>query len=108
MLVTFRVKESSRFKRVSSDLYATETVSAIQAMLGHSRDIENAYGETVRLAVPKGLQPGQKLRLKGQGVRTEEGIGDLYVEIKVSIPRNLTDKQRRALEAFQENDDLVD
>jgi len=101
LFVTFRVKESGEFRRVADDLYTTVTISAVQAMLGHSRNIENAYGETVKLAIPAGIQPGEKLRLRGQGVRTNDGTGDLYVEVKVSIPRNLSEKQRRALDAFQ-------
>ncbi|HUF10278.1 MAG TPA: DnaJ C-terminal domain-containing protein, partial [Rhodothermales bacterium] len=102
LFVTFRVKESGEFRRVADDLYTTVTISAVQAMLGHSRNIENAYGETVKLTVPAGIQPGEKLRLRGQGVRTDEGAGDLYVEAKVSIPRNLSAKQRRALDEFQD------
>ena len=102
LFVTFRVNESGEFRRVADDLYTTVTISAVQAMLGHSRNIENAYGETVKLTVPVGIQPGEKLRLRGQGVRTDEGTGDLYVEVKVSIPRNLSAKQRRALDAFQD------
>lgn len=100
LFVTFRVKESVRFRRVADDLYTTVTITAVEAMLGHTQNIENAYGETVKLSIPAGIQPGEKLRLRGQGVRTAEGKGDLYVEIKVSIPRNLSEEQRRALDSF--------
>jgi DnaJ-class molecular chaperone len=100
LFVTFRVKENARFRRVADDIYTTATVTAIDAMLGHTRNIDNAYGETVKLRVPAGIQPGEKLRLRGQGVRTDEGTGDMYVEIQVSIPRNLTKAQQEALEAF--------
>lgn len=103
--VTFRVKESDRFRRVADDLYMTVSVTAIQAMLGYSQHVENAYGERVKLAIPAGVQPGEKLRLRGQGVRTKEGTGDLYVEVKVSIPRNLTPEQRKALQSLQVNED---
>lgn len=102
LFVTFKVKESSRFRRVADDLYTGVTITAVEAMLGHSQNIENAYGETVKLTIPAGIQPGEKLRLRGQGVRTDDGKGDLYVEIKVSIPRNLSDEQRRALERFRD------
>lgn len=103
LYVTFKVKESDRFRRVADDLYTIVTVTAIQAMLGDTLSVENAYGDTVKLTIPAGIQPGEKLRLRGQGVQTNEGTGDLYVEIKVSIPRNLTAEQRKALDAFSRN-----
>lgn len=100
LYVTFKVKESDRFRRVADDLYTTVTITAVQAMLGATKSVQNAYGETVKLTIPAGIQPGEKLRLRGQGVQTKDGTGDLYVEIKVTIPRDLTPEQRRALDAF--------
>ncbi|HUF09104.1 MAG TPA: DnaJ domain-containing protein, partial [Rhodothermales bacterium] len=41
LFVTFRVSESGEFRRVADDFYTTVTISAVQAMLGHSRNIEN-------------------------------------------------------------------
>jgi len=101
LFVTFSVKESDRFRRVADDLYTTVTVDAVDAMLGYATNVENAYGETVKLSIPAGIQAGEKLRLRGQGVRTNDGKGDLYVEIRVSIPKALTADQKQALEDFR-------
>lgn len=97
LYVTFRVGPSARFRREGRDLYVTEPVTAMEAILGTSRSIVNAYGRTVTLQIPPGTQPGERLRLRGQGVATSKTKGDLYVEVQVSIPRTLTDAQRELL-----------
>ena len=97
LYVTFRVEPSEHFRREGDDLHVTETVSALEAILGATRCIPNAYGKLVKLPIPPGTQPGDRLRLRGQGVVTTERTGDLYVEVQVVVPRDLTDEQREAL-----------
>ena len=86
LYVTFRVTPDSRYRRDGDDLVTTETVTAVEAMLGTTRRVETAYGRAIRLKVKPGTQPGTRLRLKGQGVQTAKATGDLYVEIAVSVP----------------------
>lgn len=95
--VTFDVAPSPRFRREEDDLYVTERVGAFEAMLGTTRNLTNAYGQRIKLTIPPGTQPGEKLRLKGQGVETDKGAGDLYVEVDVYIPRNLDPEQEQTL-----------
>ena len=97
LYVTFRVGEHPRFRREGDDLHVTETVGAFEAMLGTERHIENAYGRRIKLTIPPGTQPGETLRLKGQGVETPKVDGDLYVRIDVQIPKSLTAAQRDLL-----------
>lgn len=99
LYVTFRVEPSPRFRREGDNLHITETISAMEAILGTTRSITNAYGKTIKVTIPPGTQPGERLRLRGQGVETAEHTGDLYVEVQVSIPRHLTEEQRKGLEA---------
>ena len=98
LYVTFRVEPSPRFRREGDNLHVTETISAMEAILGTTRAITNAYGKTIKVTIPPGTQPGERLRLRGQGVETAKHTGDLYVEVQVSIPRHLTDDQRKGLE----------
>jgi molecular chaperone DnaJ/curved DNA-binding protein len=97
LYVTFRVGEHPRFRRSGDNIYLTESVSAFDAMLGTTRQIPTPYGQKIKVTIPAGSQPGEKLRLKGQGVKTDSGQGDLYVEIDVQIPENLSDEQRETL-----------
>lgn len=99
LYVTFRVEPSPTFRREGDHLHRTEVVSALEAMLGTTRQITNAYGQTVKVQIPAGTQPGERLRLRGQGVATDERTGDLFVEIAVEVPRTLTPAQRDELEA---------
>jgi DnaJ-class molecular chaperone len=96
LYVVFRVSDNDRFRRDGNDLYLTETVTAFEAMLGTTRTITTAYGDRLRLTVPPGTQPGEKLRVRGKGVVRASKTGDLYVEIAVETPR-LSDLQREAL-----------
>jgi DnaJ-class molecular chaperone len=98
LYVTFRVDPSPRFRREGDNLHVVETVSALEAIVGTTRQITNAYGQTVKVHIPPGTQPGERLRLRGQGVATRKRTGDLFVEVHVTVPRQLSDAQRRALE----------
>ncbi len=97
LYVRFVVEPSPRYRREGDDLYMTESFSALEAMLGADRIITTPYGERVKMVLPPGTQPGEKLRLRGKGVDRGDKKGDLYVEIALSIPTKLTDVQRDAL-----------
>ncbi len=88
-----------RLRREGEDLVMTETISAVEAMLGTRREVEAPHGGRVRLRIPAGTQPGERLRLRGQGVRTADSKGDLFVEIRVEVPR-LSDTARETLKKW--------
>ncbi len=102
LYIRFVVAASPRFRREGDDLVVTESITALDALLGTSRTVETAYGQKVRLTLAPGTQPGARLRVKGKGVEHDNGPpGDLFVEIAVTVPR-LTDEQREALAAAAE------
>ena len=68
---------------------------ALEAILGAARSITNAYGQTIRVTIPAGTQPGERLRLRGQGVVTDKRVGDLFVEVNVMVPRELSEALKR-------------
>lgn len=97
LYVTFEVGDHPRFDRKGDDIHLTETISMFDAVFGTEVRVPTPYGQHLKLTIPPGTQPGEKLRLKGQGVKTDDGHGDLYVEIDVDIPKNLSRKQRNIL-----------
>jgi molecular chaperone DnaJ/curved DNA-binding protein len=97
LYVTFKVGDHPRFDRKGDDIYLTETIGMFDAVFGTEIRVPTPYGQRLKLSVPAGTQPGEKLRLKGKGVRTDDGEGDLYIEIDVDIPENLSRKQRDLL-----------
>ena len=101
LFLTFQVTPDARFRRDGDDLVLPQTITAIEALLGTTLSVPTAYGQTVRVTVRPGTEPGAKLRVRGQGVRTAAGAGDLTVEIAVTVPA-LPDEAREALRAWAE------
>ena len=98
LYVTFEVEPHENFRREGDDLHTSIEIGAFEAMLGTRRRITTATGKHIRVDIPEGSQPGERLRVRGHGVETESGRGDLFIEIKVTIPRDLTDAQRSQIE----------
>ena len=107
LYVTFEVGDHPRFDRKGDDVHLTETIGMFEAVFGTEVRVPTPYGQNLKLTVPAGTQPGEKLRLKRQGVKTDDGQGDLYVEIDVDIPENLSRKQRNILQEAAEEANLL-
>lgn len=107
LYVTFKVGDHPRFERKGDDIHLTETIDLFDALFGTEIHIPTPYGQHLKLSVPTGTQPGERLRLKGQGVKTDDGQGDLYVELDVHLPDDLTDKQHKILRTAAEEADLL-
>jgi len=107
LYLTFGVRPSTRFRREGRDLVTTETVDVVEAVLGTSRTITTAYGEQIKLRIPAGTQPGERLRLRGQGVRGDGAAGDLYVEVRVTLPAKLSSESEAAFRAWAEAEGLL-
>lgn len=72
-----------------------------QAILGGTVQVPTLSGDVV-LKVKPGTQPGQKVVLRGKGIKTRNSsyYGDQYVHFNVNIPANLTPRQRVLIEEF--------
>ncbi len=96
LYITFRISDHPQFRRVGNNLYTTVSLDLYTALLGGETTIETLNGKVKMRVVPE-TQPGTKVRLKGKGfpVYKKEGtFGDLYVTYQVTLPTNLTEKQR--------------
>ncbi len=102
LILTFKVKPHSFFRREGLDVYVTVPVNLAQATLGSKMRVRTIHGKSVVLRVPPGTQPGTKFRLRGQGVEKDGRRGDQFVEVRVQIPESLDDEERKALEEFAE------
>jgi DnaJ-class molecular chaperone len=97
LFVRFRIADHADFRREGNDLYSVIRVGLFEALLGADRSLTTPYGKTLKLTVPKGAQPGEHLRLRGQGLQTDEGTGDLFVEIRITVPRDLSPRDEEIL-----------
>ncbi|KAM7472476.1 hypothetical protein LguiA_010659 [Lonicera macranthoides] len=101
LYVTIRVREDPIFRREGPDIHVDAILSINQAILGGTIKVPSLTGDVV-LKVRAGTQPGQKVVLKKKGIKTRNSFsfGDQYVHFNVSVPTNLTQKQRELIEQF--------
>jgi molecular chaperone DnaJ len=99
LYIVMHVKPHEFFERRGNDLHLTVPVSFVQAALGTRLTIPTLQGSH-ELVVPPGTQPGEVIRLKGEGVPYTKGQrkGDLLVEVRVVIPKKLSARQQHLLE----------
>jgi len=94
------VTDEDRFERDGQDLYTTSTLSVFTLILGGDTDVETPTGK-VKLSIPAGTQTDQVFRLAGRGMphlKNPNTKGDLFVKLKVQVPKYLSSKQRELLE----------
>jgi molecular chaperone DnaJ len=101
LIITVNVKPDPRFEREGVDLYSKVKVSVVTAMLGGSVEIELLDKKKAVLSIPPGTQNNDVLRLKGKGVPRSGRVGDLYVQVEVTIPKSLTQRQKELLQEFE-------
>ncbi|MCH8937789.1 MAG: J domain-containing protein [Gemmatimonadetes bacterium] len=102
LVVTFAVEPDRFFRREGSDLICTVPINVVGAALGTKIRVRTIDGKRVALRIPPGTQPGRKFRLKGMGIEKNGRRGDQFVEIDVTIPEKLTEKQAKILKDFGE------
>jgi molecular chaperone DnaJ len=100
LLVTVNVKPHDFYTRDGDNLRIHVPVSFPEAALGADIEVPTIDGEHVRMRVPAGTPSGRTLRVKGRGVKTSKGTGDLLVTIDVAVPQNLSKEAEEAVKAF--------
>jgi molecular chaperone DnaJ len=98
LFVTIQVMRHPQFVRSGRNNLATcVSIDYLQAILGTSVDVPTIDGTQIRVNVPRGVTPGQNLRIPGKGMKDQQGIrGDLFVELVLTVP-NLTIEQLHKL-----------
>ncbi|MCC4247712.1 DnaJ C-terminal domain-containing protein [Microbacterium testaceum] len=100
IVVTVAVRPHPVFSRDGLNLRLTVPVTFTEAALGATIEVPTLGGETVRLRVAPGTPSGRVLRVKGRGIHSSKGTGDLLAEVQVAVPDHLDDEAREALERF--------
>jgi curved DNA-binding protein len=94
------IADDKRFERRGNDLHTSAPVNVFTAILGGDTDVETFDGK-IKLSIPAGTQPDQVFRLAGRGmphIKNPKEKGDLFVKVKVQIPKYLSSKQRELLD----------
>ncbi|MGH7805360.1 MAG: DnaJ C-terminal domain-containing protein, partial [Candidatus Binatia bacterium] len=101
LYITIRVRPHPLLERKGNDLYLDLPVTVGEAALGASVNVPTPDGG-VTLKIPPGSQSGQRLRLRGKGVKPASGsAGDLYVRLLVQVPKNGDERVREAVNALE-------
>jgi molecular chaperone DnaJ len=91
------------FQREGADLHCRVPVSMVAASLGGEFEVPTIDGGKTKVKVPEGTQSGRRFRLVGKGmpVLRSRQSGDMYVQVVVETPQQLTKKQRELLAEFE-------
>ncbi len=92
------------FQRDGANIYCRVPIPMTTAALGGSVEVPVIDGGRAKVSVPSGTQSNQRFRLKGKGmsVLRSNATGDMYVEVSVETPVNLTKRQQELLREFEE------
>lgn len=101
LYVKIRVRPDGRFERHGNDLVHDLVIPFTQAALGAQLEIET-LDDVEDLVIPVGLQSGQLLRLRGQGIQHGRTRGDLVVRVAVETPGRLSEDEEELLRRFAE------
>ena len=90
------------FQRDGADLYCRVPISLVTAALGGNFEVPTIDGGKTRVKVPDGTQSGRRFRLQGKGmpVLRSKQVCDMYVQVVVETPQNLSKRQKELLQEF--------
>jgi molecular chaperone DnaJ len=100
LFVECHVTPHPLFGRDGNNLTVKVPITFAEATLGGDIDVPTLDGPRVMLRLRPGTQSGSRHRVKGKGITTRHGAGDLIVTVDVDVPKHLDDKQRAAVEAL--------
>lgn len=86
------------FSQVQAEIH----ISLTQALLGDTIRFKTQQGEELELKIPAGVQDGTTFRMRGKGMASKRGRGDLILTIKIKMPRHLNRRQKELLEELKE------
>ncbi len=95
------------FQREGANIFCQVPIPMTTAALGGSIEVPVVDGGRAKVTVPSGTQSGQRFRLRSKGmpVLRSKAVGDMYVEVAVETPRNLTKRQQELLREFRDEGD---
>lgn len=90
------------FQRDGADLHCRVPISMVTAAVGGEFEAPTIDGGMTRVKIPEGTQSGRRFRLQGKGmpVLRSKQTGDMYVQVAVETPQNLTKRQKELLAEF--------
>jgi molecular chaperone DnaJ len=114
LVLTVSVRKHPVFERDGLNLRVDVPVTFVEATLGATIEVPTLGGDPVKLKVAPGTPSGRVLRVKGRGVTTPKGTGDLLATVQVAVPAHVSAESTKKLREFAETlpaenprDDLI-
>ena len=103
LYIFLSVKPHEFFQRDGADLFCKVPVSMTAAAMGGEIEVPTIDGKKARVSVPEGTQTGKQFRLKSKGmpVLRSSQMGDMYIQVAVETPVNLSRRQKELLRDFE-------
>lgn len=102
LFIKINIENSKTFKLFSSDLYTDLLLTPWEAALGARTNVQTIDGETT-IYIPQGMESGEKIKIPNKGYKDGKGgRGDLVVEIKIVVPKKLTEEENNLFEKLKE------
>jgi molecular chaperone DnaJ len=105
LYVLINIKPHKLFEREGSNLYCRVPIPMTTASLGGEIQVGSIDGARNVVKIPAGTQTGQQFRLKGKGmsIMRSDAYGDMFIEIFVETPVNLSSKQKDMMKLFADD-----
>jgi molecular chaperone DnaJ len=100
LIVLCKVQPHRVFGRDGQNLILRVPVTFSEAALGAEISLPMLDGTRSTVRLSPGTQNGTRQRLKGKGVETQKGTGDLIVTFEIAVPAKLSSAERKAVEAL--------
>ena len=103
LYVHVAIRPHQIFQRDGANVFCVVPLPMTRAAMGGEIEVPVVDGSRVKVKIPPGTQSGDQQRLRGKGfsVLRSAARGDMYIQVKVEIPQQITRKQRELLEAFE-------
>lgn len=104
LYIFVEVVKHDLFERDGVNLYCRVPVSMAKAALGGAIEVPTIDGGRGRVQIPAGSQSGRQMRLRAKGMPALRGggVGDMFIELAVETPVNLTSRQKELLREFED------
>lgn len=104
LYIFIEVAKHKIFEREGTNLFCRVPVSMTAAALGGDIEVPTIDGGRSRVKIPSGSQSGRQMRLRSKGMPALRGAGqgDMFIELAVETPVNLTSRQKELLKEFNE------
>lgn len=102
LFIKINIENDNKFKLKGYDLYTDLCLTPWEAALGTRVKIDSIDDET-QVYIPQGIQSGEIVKIQSKGYKNGQGgRGDLIVEVKIMVPKQLTDEEKKLFEKLDQ------